>query len=324
MIVPEFWAEAKESVVIDGKSRTYKRFGWSDVSEAEAMENARERVAEAAALARQGEKVRLVDHKVSYNGAEGLPIREEIIARHGDTVITRNSYGALCLNTPDVLFADVDVDERANTTFAWVIFLLAALVGIWLRFEMNAWWPFVLFVVSGAILAPALGMRLSQLFSAGRADPFDKALARIESFAQTNTSWLLRVYRTPQGFRVLVMHSTFSPDAPEALGFMKQIESDELYVQMCRNQNCFRARVSPKPWRIGMQHIRPRPGVWPIKEERLPDRQSWVRKYDEKAADYASCKYEKTLGTGRPSRPCEAVRSVHDSMCKSESGLPIA
>ena len=141
MIVPEFWAEAKERVVIDGKSRTFKRFGWSDVNESDALENAQERVHEAANLARKGESVRLTDHKVAYNGAEGLPIREEIIERHGDSVITRNSYGALCLNTPDVLFADVDVPERRHTALSWAIFLIVLLIGIWQKYEIDAWWP---------------------------------------------------------------------------------------------------------------------------------------------------------------------------------------
>ena len=49
MIVPEYWAEAKEQIRINGSRRTLKRFGWSDSSEHDARENARERVSEAAA-----------------------------------------------------------------------------------------------------------------------------------------------------------------------------------------------------------------------------------------------------------------------------------
>ena len=37
------------------------------------------------------------------------------------------------------------------------------------------------------------------------------------------------------------------------------IGADPIYVQMCLRQHCFRARVSSKPWRIGIgQHLRPR------------------------------------------------------------------
>jgi len=123
MIVPEYWAEAEERVRVDGRQRTLKRFGWSDVSEQDARENARERVREAAARARAGESVRTADQKVAYNGADGLPIREQIIERHGDSVITRNSYGALCLNTPNVLFADIDVPVSRHTSVAIAVFV---------------------------------------------------------------------------------------------------------------------------------------------------------------------------------------------------------
>ncbi|MEQ1893799.1 MAG: hypothetical protein ABL998_14750, partial [Planctomycetota bacterium] len=34
--------------------------------------------------------------------AEGVPIREEIVSEHDAAVITRNGYGARCLNTPNV------------------------------------------------------------------------------------------------------------------------------------------------------------------------------------------------------------------------------
>ena len=92
MIVPQYWAEAKLKTVVNGKQITIKRFGWSDDSESDAQANAQKRAEEAIARAESGEKVRKIDHKVPYNGAEGLPIREEIISRHKDCVITRNSY----------------------------------------------------------------------------------------------------------------------------------------------------------------------------------------------------------------------------------------
>ncbi|MBT8078255.1 MAG: hypothetical protein KJO31_06740 [Gammaproteobacteria bacterium] len=324
MIVPEFWAEARERVVIDGKSRTYRRFGWSDDSEADALENATERVREAAARARAGEKVRLADHKVAYNGAEGLPIREEIIERHGDTLITRNSYGALCLNTPDVLFADVDIEPRGHAAIGWIVFLFILPVGWLLKIQLDSWWPFAVAVVLGAFVAEPIGRKLADVMGRARDDPFDLAMSRFEEYALRNPRWIMRVYRTPLGFRLLAMHKTFSPEEEEAFLFMQAVGSDRLYMQMCRNQKCFRARVSPKPWRIGIDHIRPRPGIWPIRDERLPERRAWVKRYDLQAKEYASCRYEQTLGTGLPSRKCESVRSLHDKLCRVDAELPIA
>lgn len=109
MIIPRYWADAKMAITMGGKTQTYRRFGWSNDSEANAELSARKRVEDACVRAKAGERVRRVDHKVAYNGAEGLPIREEVIKTFDDSVLSRNSYGSLCLNTPDVVFADVDI-----------------------------------------------------------------------------------------------------------------------------------------------------------------------------------------------------------------------
>lgn len=324
MIVPEYWSEAKERVVVNGRRRTLKRFGWSDVSEAEAQANAKERVAEAAARTRAGEQVRTMDHKIPYNGAEGLPIREEIISRHGDSVITRNSYGALCLNTPGTVFADVDVEEPSEGGLGWIYFLIIAAAGIWYSNELGTWWVLAVAVLVGALFAHKSAKATLRLLAIFRADPIDAARVRIERFAKDNPNWHLRLYRTPRGYRVLVMHQTFDPTEEPAYEFLKRLGSDPLYVRMCRNQRCFRARVSPKPWRIGMEHIRPRPGVWPIKAERMPQRDEWVRLYDEKSDRFASCRFEATLGSGRTDSKCEAVRRVHDKYCKVDQELTLA
>ena len=77
-----------------------RRFGWSDNSQDAAQVNADERAQEALQRLLSGEKLPRREPKVPYNGGEGVPIREEIVSRHGETIITRNSYEARCLNTP--------------------------------------------------------------------------------------------------------------------------------------------------------------------------------------------------------------------------------
>ena len=324
MIVPEYWAEAKEEVRVNGSRRTLKRFGWSDVSEPDARDNARARVREAASRARAGESVRTADQKVAYNGADGLPIREEIIERHGDSVITRNSYGALCLNTPDVLFADIDVPVLRYTGAAVAVFVAIMMVGLWMKFELGSWSPVVVAFFVAAFISGPVAAAFTKLAARFRADPFEAALARIRRYADAHGDWLLRVYRTPMGYRVLAMHDTFDPKQEAAFDFMKAIKSDPLYMRMCRNQKCFRARLTPKPWRIDMERLRPRPGVWPIKREYMDRRRRWVAEYERKSGAHASCRFVDTLGTGRASRDCERVKVVHDRYCKVDSSLPLA
>src|SRR5687768_18009586 len=111
MQVPSFWAEARVQHRERGRQVTVRRFGWSDDSVAEAQLHAELRAADALKRILAGEDLPRRDHKVTYGGAEGLPIREEVVARSGSAVLTRNGYGALCLNTPDALFVDVDLSD---------------------------------------------------------------------------------------------------------------------------------------------------------------------------------------------------------------------
>lgn len=322
MIVPEFWAEEKATISHDGKQLTIKRFGWSNESESDALINAKQRVNEAASRIRAGEKIRKVDHKVPYNGAEGLPIREEVVERHDDIVISRNSYGALCLNTPDVLFTDIDVEEAsgAYSVALFVFFIAAAAAAGW---KYDSLPVFVVGAIAAVILSPLLGRLVADNFGR-RSDPYDKARLSIQAFSDKNPDWHLRLYRTPMGFRVLVMHKTFDPNGEEALQFMRALNSDPIYVRMCQNQSCFRARVSPKPWRVGMDHIRPRPGIWPVKEEWMQQRARWVETYDNASIGYAACAFEVQLGGTRADRKCERVRGLHDKFSRSDAGIDIA
>ncbi len=134
MIVPQYWGEAKSQKRIKGRQVTVKRFGWSDLSEAEARLNAQQLADEAHAVIESGKRIERSEPKIPYNGADGVPIREEIVHRFEETIITRNSYGALCLNTPDVLFADVDYDSSpGKPTYLLslgVLLSLAAYLGV--------------------------------------------------------------------------------------------------------------------------------------------------------------------------------------------------
>lgn len=125
MIVPVHWAEARAQRREASRQVTVRRFGWSDESHAEAQAHAETRAADALERIWSGDKnVLRREPKIAYNGAHGVPIREEIIARQGDAVVTRNGYGAHCLNTPGVLFADIDFaskpPERMGVRNAWI------------------------------------------------------------------------------------------------------------------------------------------------------------------------------------------------------------
>ena len=321
MIVPQFWAEARVRERIAGRQVTVRRFGWSDISVAAAERHAAERAAEAMGRIRAGESVPRRERKLVYGGAAGLPIREEVVGRHGTAVLTRNGYGAVCLNTPDVLFADIDFEPRAvvehlliGCCFLHVAAGVAVLVG-----HLRA--MLVLVGIGWALVGVrALTRWVSRRL--GRAE--QQARHRIDRFAAAHPDWHLRVYRTPAGFRVLALHQLFDPRSDEVAECFRELGTDPIYARMCELQGCFRARVSPKPWRIGVRdHIRPHHGSWPVDPVRLPERAAWAARYDEVAKGFAACRFEFAVGGGGTVPAAEAVRRLHDELCRADGGLPL-
>ncbi|MNZ90866.1 hypothetical protein D3C78_1098370 [compost metagenome] len=94
---------------------------------------------------------------------------------------------------------------------------------------------------------------------------------------------------------------------------------------MCQRQQCFRARLSAKPWRMGIaHHLRPRPGVWPVAPERLHARRDWVERYEAAARGYAACSFLEVLGSGVVAPAVARVQWLHDELSGAASGRPIA
>ena len=327
MLVPRFWAESRaQQLAPDGKPIIARRFGWSDLSQPAAQTMADQRARETLALLVAGQPIPRRDPALPYNGADGVPIREEIVSRHGETVLTRNAYGALCLNTPNAFFTDVDfraVPAPARSKAGGALPLLAALAvaSIAYRTPAAAVAAFLVLYLCGTVLArrwTARGPRLP-------GDPEAIALQAVRRFAAEHPDWSLRLYRTPVGLRVLATHRTFLPDDPAVPAGFDALSADPVYVRMCLRQRCFRDRVSPKPWRIGVrEHIRPRRAAWPVAPEASPARAEWVARYDEAARSFASCRFLEALGPGLVHPDVQPVLELHDALCRTSSGFPIA
>lgn len=325
MIVPQFWAEERIQYRSGKKQITVRRFGWSDVSQEEAQALALARAKDAFQRVATGEALDRREPKVAYNGADGVPIREEILRREGEVIITRNSYGAQCLNTPDVLFADVDFSGSAGMRMTCAMLLLFLAVAIGLGWSQHSVKAGLIAAAVALVLAPKVARVLHAAQDRASGGAEKRARKRIANFATAHPDWRLRLYRTPAGFRVLAMHRTFDPAEAAVAEFFDALGTDPVYVRMCGNQHCFRARVSPKPWRIGIaDHLRPRPGVWPVAPERMPLRQQWVEEYERKATGYAACHFIEELGNGTVHPAPAAVQRLHDALSRADSTLPMA
>lgn len=325
MIIPKFWAESRVHRRAGNQRISIRRFGWSDVSQLEAQQHADQRAAEALAEAANNSSIHRREPKRPYNGADGVPIREEIVQQNGSSIVTRNSYGALCLNTPDVLFADVDL-EIQPPVFLSLTVSIAIAVGALIWLWGHAHWSVLVVAACGHFLLslPLVEFIYRKVVEFGGGLE-RRALRRVRKFLNNNRDWKIRVYRTPAGLRLLVVHRRFSPHEPIVAEFFKAVAADPMYVRMCLKQNCFRARVSPKPWRIGMDdRIKPYRRVWPYTEEEMQSRNNWVADYERVAQSFAACQFVESLGTGHTDAAARTVQEYHDQLCQANVSLPLA
>jgi len=204
-------------------------------------------------------------------------------------VITRNAYGALVLNTRDMMFADIDhgkADAKPSE--------------------------------SGGFLRSLFGKSKSESSSAAVADP---AVTEIQNVAQRH-NLAGRIYKTAGGYRVLVLNRRFVPTSAETEAMLREFGSDALYIRLCKLQESFRARLTPKPWRFGL--VQP-PFPFPFssaKEEAMV--REWEAKYAAKSAAFATCKFLGAFGSGGVETGFDELVQVHDHETKATSGLPLA
>lgn len=335
MFIPRYWSEASHCErTPDRRQVTVRRFGWSSTNQESADVHARQRVEEALAVLREGGPEALRgftrrERKVAYAGSDGLPIREEIVREweDADVVVTRNSYGALCLNTTRAMFVDVDRPEPHVGGFCCLGALLGAILGgVGGPLLLETDWILSAFVGMIAIaLVASILARVRERCDLRARRPVQWAIERSRAWCASRPDWCVVAYETPAGARLLPVHAAFDASDESAFEFMSFVKADPLYQRMCRLQKCFRARVSPKPWRAGVQEHFRAGGTWPVQDpKKLAARAEWVRRYDQVASDHASCRLVETVGRGLPDPGVEQIRRIHDELCRAESGLELA
>lgn len=267
MFIPKFWRKAEGQAELNGKTVRIFAWGYSDESEDEAMQRAVQRLDLVAERIRAG--ARSHDYIYSVN-----PMRESIVESFGGetptAVITRNGYGSLVLNTPRVMFVDIDL--------------------------------------------PPLGCLA--LFAPSREKREQAALDRVRSVVDASPRLAFHVYRTCAGLRLLAADKLYEPESEETTDLMHRLGADSQYQKLCHVQRCFRARISPKPWRIQVA----RPPVRYPDESTQAAYDAWLDQYESAARGFATCRSLAEIGSRRIVGEIDMVREIHDRFCEVASG----
>lgn len=225
------------------------------------------------------------------------PLRETILSEHSSddvkTLITRSRYGAQILVSDKVAFIDIDVFGEHDPQKG--------------------------------------GAKRYSFFDKllGRPSPTEEKIITLKEWFSQNPRVGMRLYKTPNGYRGIFTHALLDPQEKETERLFEAIGSDPLYKRLCRQQNCFRARLTAKPWRINVKqpHI-----VYPVLEhnenslaiELAEKNQTLLKLYENEANNFAACSFIEHLGHRSVLREVSRVVELHDEKSGALSNKPIA
>jgi hypothetical protein len=284
MNIPKYWANRSQRVQPPhGRALRLESWQWSDLSVDDAQRKADDRLRAMTAKA-------LAGNDLDRYGYGTRPLREEIVqplagpAGREIAVVTRNLYGALILNTANAMFIDIDFPEN------------------------------------DASASP--GAPLRRMFRGTAPDQLQQALQRIEAWAGLHSDLGIRIYRTFAGLRGLVTNQSFEPGHADAINILQSLGSDRLYIQLCQAQTCFRARLTPKPWRCQMDTPPSRyPWLEPTGELQY---RIWQHLYEQSITGYSVCQFIKQIGPSAVDPAIEPILALHDHVTGLARALPLA
>jgi len=287
MRIPPYWTKGHYSAEdVHGKKQSFSAWGWSFDSLAAAKEDGAKRAR------RIHDYVTSKQKPDTYDYLEH-PLREEIVESiehesNPTSVITRNRYGALILNCECVCFVDID-------------FPVPKPLGLWAA--------------------------ICRLFSGGKKvtcqqNGRDAIIQGVTDWSAQNPDRSFRLYQTAAGLRLLFTDRTYDPVSPEVSDLFNTLGSDALYQKLTIKQACFRARLTPKPWRCGCQ--RP-PSDYPRESTEKKQRFArWLQAYESKSKAYEICRLIQTFGMDAQDQIIRNVIAAHDKHACSNTGKPLA
>lgn len=132
---------------------------------------------------------------------------------------------------------------------------------------------------------------LARLFGGGKSDE-EILIERVRALCAANDNLSVRLYRTAAGFRLLLAGDYLALDSASLLALFRSLDVDPLYSKLCEKQGCYRARLTPKPSRVGVKRA-PRCMDSATAADVLA---AWVPAYESACKPYAVCRLVELFG----------------------------
>ncbi|TWU43044.1 hypothetical protein Q31b_20790 [Novipirellula aureliae] len=267
---------AKYWTVAKNSSGTVTAKGWSDASQDDAAKKASDRLQRILNWLHNPQRD-LDRYQYVVDDMICEQVIDRIESRDGNeiAVVSRNAYGSLILNITCVMIVDIDVEST--------------------------------------IKRPGM---IARLFGA-KATSVDSVKARkleqIRQWQNDHVDYSFRVYRTAAGLRAIVTNRVFESIDASTLQIMAELDSDPLYRNLCKSQKCFRARLTPKPWRIGCRSPREKFPFASKQSEQAFDK--WYETYCQRTKNWSVCEFLESIGSRSIHPIAEQIIDLHDGFC---------
>jgi len=277
-------------------------WGYSDTSEENALRRAESRIDQIVVALTSG-----YDEDFYY---PMNVLREDILQdlstdAEGQALVTRNRYFSQVLNSDKLMFIDIDVSD-------WDI-------------KPPTFWQ-RLFGKAAEIEAKN-NIAIKQRFN--------EALDLVYKYVKEQPDVGFLIYRTFAGFRLIASHKTYDPNSQETQQVFDALGTDPLYQKLCSVQECFRARLTPKFWRLNKEL-----GITPSIKFRINESimakwsdgdktrtnnyDEWVNNYETQHISHATCRFIKQIGNLNIAPELEFLINYHDQKTQAHSGKPLA
>lgn len=140
-------------------------------------------------------------------------------------------------------------------------------------------------------------------------DSKSRIVEMVRKLSQKHTSkgCAFRIYETCRGIRVIVLGRQFNPKDSATESMMKDFNCDKLYALLCKKQDCFRARLTPKPGRMKLRGYKVK---FPRPRQEEAEFRTWLSGYEAASRNFSVCKLIEQIGYGDIT---EAVK-LHDEI----------
>ena len=150
----------------------------------------------------------------------------------------------------------------------------------------------------------------------------DAANSLLDAFCVENPAFGFRVYKTFAGMRYICTSGQFDPTSKTVKAIFIRLNADQSYRALCKIQKCFRARLTPKPWRvIGLNGDRTCFRRMDFSNVSYTEfRLSYLTAIE----GHSTCQYQRSVGNPIAHPSCLQIIAFHDTRTKSSTALPLA